>query len=208
MGDIFIQPETCEPDELAAAALAVYPHRLQSEDLSSIVEWAAGTQTPIFCHERDIPALEGQGFGAYRFHGISGYKEVGFQGGALEFYPARRQKRGWWANLVTEFMEAFRFLSAPTYHVLLRPRNEGSVLYLTSTSLDSVEWRVLTKSRPTLIIGSATVSNEAWDAFSQRFGVKVVKESESSRVETHSLQKSGAEKGGETSWSAKIGLPA
>lgn len=204
MGRIFIQPAFAFSEDIEASSLVIYPHRIEDSAIPASVEWAAGSQTPIFCHEEDIETLVSQGFGAYRFHGLSGYKEIGFQGGSVEFYPARRRRAAGLKGSMVEFGELFGLLRVPAYHVLLRSRGEQPVLFLGSSQIDGVEWQVLTRSLPSLVVGSAEVPDAEWEALAQKFGTKIVKAREISEVVPDAATPATGRKESEREWPEKI----
>lgn len=168
MGQVVVQPKTLNPTEIEEAALVVYPQRISKDVFEVGVEWAASTQTPIFCIEDDVERFEKEGFGAYRFHKLDGYKEVDYQGGSIEFFPAREKDlkglRGLTSNLA-------RFLgkkNSSSFHFLLRPKGEAPILYLANDQLDPETWALFIKANPSHIIGAPTLSNVEWNNFSTR----------------------------------------
>lgn len=178
MGRLLIQParfpteDEVKSEELRPSML-IYPRRMSEGEIEAATEWAASTKLPIFCHAKDIPRLMDEGFGAYRFNKLDGYKEIYFRGGVIEFYPAHRQPRPGFKGLMQEAGEFFRVLPTQHYHVLLRPQRESPVLHLASSRIDTVEWQVLSRARPAFVIGSPEVSRQDWQVFSLRCGRQV-----------------------------------
>jgi hypothetical protein len=172
LGTVLIQPSETRREDEREPALIVYPFPMTEPERTAAVEWAAGTQTPIYCREPDIEFLEAQGFGRYRFHTVGGYREIGFQGGAAEFYPARRDVRPGWRRTLVEFAEYSGLLRPPTVNVLIRPRGEGPVLYLSSPAMDSIEWSVLMRAQAQCVVGSARSTRERWLELQQKWEQK------------------------------------
>ena len=148
MGYITLQPKVSDVHDIEKSDLVLFPERMDEQSLNVIVDWAAGTQTPIFCHKSDIAQLESMGFGAYRFHALDGFKEVDFQGGTVDFYPAKRPKKRGISGFVIEFLEKFGVLKTPSFHVLIKPKKEKPILFLTGTHIDAVEWSLWMKEDP------------------------------------------------------------
>lgn len=189
LGPVYLDPPLpVESDDLFRTGFVIYADRLKQAWISGAVEWAAGSQAPIFCHERDVSLLAEQGFGTYRFHGVSGYREMGFQGGVVEFYPARRKKTGGLGGVWTEFLELFGFLKAPAYHVLVRPRHETTVLYLSSPEVDAVEWKVFSRAKPGLVVGAPTTDASVWKALSAKLGVSILTPNENESLVLSSME--------------------
>lgn len=185
LGTLLIQPSTATAHDLERAALVIYPHRISAAQLAVAVEWAAASQCPIFCHEKDIDKMVKQGFGAYRFHGISGYREIAFQSGTLDLFPAKRERASGIKGRFLEFSETFGFLRAPSFHVMIHSRGEASILYLSSPNVDAVEWKVLSRRHPAKIVGAAQYSPEVWRDFGKRHNVTVIPARGLSEISTH-----------------------
>jgi hypothetical protein len=145
MGQIAIQPSVVTPELIEKSSLVIFPMRMNSQNRAAAVEWAATSQTPIFCHSEDIPSLVQEGFGTYRFHKLEGFKEIDFQGGAIDFFPAQRPKSKGFKSLFTELFERLGFLKSSSFHFSIRPKMENSVLFLTGKDFQETEWRVMTK---------------------------------------------------------------
>jgi hypothetical protein len=166
LGQVVVQPVTFNPSELESATIVVYPQRISKESFEVGVEWAASTQTPIFCLKEDVERFEQEGFGSYRFHKLEGYKEVDYEGGSIEFFPAREKSLKGLRGLTTNLA---RFLGKRTpnaFHFLVHPKGEASILYLASDQVNSHEWELFMKKNPSHIVGSTTTSNVEWHSFS------------------------------------------
>ena len=206
MGQIVIQPVTVETADLERAALVLFPHRIHKNEFNVAVEWAAGTQTPIFCHQAEVSKFEAEGFGAYRFHRLDGYKEIDFQGGAVEFFPAKRKRQTGVKGNFFELGERLGLVRTPSYHVLIRPKNERPVLYLSSAHIDISEWALLSKSNPSHVVGSSLVTKHEWHSLSTQLKRKVLPAAEMISVQTQALGTNGATSLAETaSWIPKVG---
>lgn len=184
MGLLVIQPVTIDPVDLESSSLVVFPHRVDAATFNVGVEWAAGTQTPIFCIPADIERFEKEGFGAYRFHKLDGYREVDYQGGAVEFFPAKKRRlkgiKGW----TQEVGDWLGISTSPGYHVLIKPKGEHPILYLASTFIDPSEWTALIQSNPSLIVGSPLFTSSEWHAFSTLVKRRVTPAADLSKVPT------------------------
>ena len=208
MGQIVFQPISATPEDLEKASLVIIPERINKDFFNVAVEWAAATQVPIFCHGADVPFFEAEGFGSYRFHRLDTYREVEFQGGSLEFFPALRRKAKGIRGISQELAERTGFLKTPSFHVLMRPRNERPVLYLASTQISASEWSVLTRSKPDLVIGSPAATKTEWQLFSTLIKKRVVPAQGLETVKTQPLTREKAAREG-PAWDSKPGsLPS
>jgi len=189
MGQIVFQPSSADPHLLAETSLAVFPTEIERKNLHAVVEWAAATQIPIFCRALDIPSLEKEGFGAYRFLKLEGYREVDFQGGTIEFFPARRRQAKNFSGYLRSVGEFFGWSPKPQgFHVRLRPKNEHPILVLASAEIDSVEWTLLTRENPSQIVAMETdVTTEDRLALETRFGAKILLSTAAGHIQTQPL---------------------
>jgi hypothetical protein len=189
MGSILIQPSegpgqtrrlpTINP------GLLLFPKRMESdEELNVAAEWAACTQSPIFCHAKDISKLIDEGFGSYRFNKLEGYREIFLAGGVVEFYPARRALKPGLRGMLNEAGDFLHVLPTPSFHVLIRPTRESSVLYLSSPRIDAVEWKILMRAKPSFLIGAESASRQDWQVLSLRSGKHVTPLAQAGRIRT------------------------
>lgn len=194
MGKIALQPVATDPKLLSETSLAIFPCPIERKDLGSIVEWAAATQIPIFCRGVDIPQLEREGFGSYRFLKLDGYREVDFQGGTLEFFPARPRRQAGLRTQLRTVAEFFGWSSGPTsFHVRIRPKNERPVLVLAGAEIDNVEWALLNRENPSAVVAlDGAVSFEERSALELRFGAKILSSGAVAAIETAALPPSQA----------------
>ncbi len=169
MGQLVIQPELIDKTGVYRSQLVICPLRMTPEQSEAVAEWASVSQLPIFCHEADISRFVDEGFGAYRFHGLEGYKKVDFEGGSIEFFPAKRKKQGGFAGLFQELSELFGISKPFGYHLFIRPINEKSVLYLASPNLDQADLLVFEKLKPSIILASKNFLKEEWAVLQDRF---------------------------------------
>jgi len=174
MGQLVIQPIFATAKDITASRLVVYPFRIPSPYTDTVVEWAARSQTPIFCHRKDFSALELEGFGAYRFHGLDQYRVVDFQDGSLEFFPARRPREHSFAGLVKEATEWLGMRATFSYHVVVRAHGERPLLFLASPELDRADWKVFSRLRPALIVGAEEFPRESWTYVEQKFQTEII----------------------------------
>lgn len=175
MGQLVIQPSVADFDEIQDTKLVLFPYRIDMKMIDIVAEWAVTSQCPIFCHEQDIPLLEREGFGAYRFHKLGGYKNIDFQGGSIELFPAKDIPR------VRSFFKPVRDMAESfwpskkiySYHTLVKPLGEKAVLLLSSPHVDPMEWPVLMRSKPELIVLSSEFPREQWQALAERYKIEL-----------------------------------
>lgn len=184
MGQIVINPGRLDLEDLSNAKLLVFPFRLSGEQRKLLKEWARLSQTPIFLHKSDIAKMVEDGLDRYRFHPLQGLREVDFQGGSLEFLPAKRLRGN---NLVARIQGLGEYLDVlPVYafHVLIRPLGEKSCLYLASPQIEERDIRIFRKERISFLIASGEYFRESWLFLQKRFAQDFVFESETEMVST------------------------
>ncbi len=154
MGLLHVDPKKADLDTQGRSALLVAPVRADTETLAAISEWAASSQAPIFCLPKDIERLEADGFGNYRFLKLDGYREVDFQGGTLEFFPAKRvENRSGLQVVARQILSQLGLYRSDSFHVRIWPERERPVLVLAHANLDAVEATVLRGTeKPSLAI--------------------------------------------------------
>ncbi len=174
MGQIILQPQTAPIEEIEQASLVLFPLSMSQEGLAAAVEWAGSSQTPIFCLSKDIQKLVGEGFGAYRFHKLDGYREIDFQGGTLEFFPTVVAKNPGIGGFFKEVLEWLGFFKPQSFHLLVRPLGEKPLLFLASAHLDPVQISIFKASNPEKYFGlEGALSVEDCKSLSKIFGVEV-----------------------------------
>ena len=184
MGQIVIQPKKADREAMYQAQVVLCPLKQSAQDFDAIVEIASATQVPIFCHASDIPKLKEEGFGAYRFHKLEGYREVDFQGGAVEFFPAKKKVVGALASFFQEAGELLGFTKPYAYHVMIRPVNEKSILYLASSQLDSADIAVFKKLAPSIVVGSCESTRESWKVIGEQLNQNIIFEEDIESIVT------------------------
>jgi len=188
LGAIVVQPSKLLANELREVALVVFPYPLSEDEFATAVEWAASTQTPIFCLPSEIKKFEVEGFGTYRFHKIDGYREFDFQGGTIEFFPARRRRLKGIKGLTQEMAEFMGWTNNPGYHVFVRPKLETPVLFLTNNVIDTSEWKSMTKVDPSFVVGSLQISEPEWKNFSKFVKREILTVQKSPVVKTQKIE--------------------
>jgi len=172
-GPITFQPDEFSEDELHRSRYLVFPDRISEKAFDVAVEWAAHSESPIFCTAHDVRRFVKEGFGAYRFNTLGGFREIGFEKGSLKFVPARTRTvtglRGWLKDLG----DAWGLISRESYHVIAKPERGESHLYLSSPYIDLGEWKVLSEDRPTRIYGSPEYPSFYWLALSEKLGTDI-----------------------------------
>jgi len=175
MGQLVVQPESLDRMDLYKTQLLLCPYRMNDVQLNAVADWASVSQIPIFCHTEDIQKFEEEGFGAYRFHKLDGYREVDFQGGAIEFFPAKRlQKKISFMSRLKDALEHFSFVAPEAFHILIRPIDEKSVLFLASPKLDFADLQVFKRLAPNVIVGSREYSRDEWKVVGEHLGMSVI----------------------------------
>ena len=169
LGNVFIEPSAALQKDIESAKVVIYPAPIPDGSLSVAVEWAAGTQVPFFCHTNELEKLKAEGFGTYRFQKLDSFKEVDFLAGSIEFFPSREKKQKGARGFIQEIKEIFGVKNIPGFHLILKPRKEQQVLYLSHPFIDHIEWGLLTKGDPLAIVGSSQYSRETWQELGQRF---------------------------------------
>lgn len=175
MGEVIVQPESTHPELIEKTSLVLFPFRMNDRNRAAAIEWASTSQTPIFCHAQDIPKLVEQGFGSYRFHKLDGFREVDFQGGALDFFPARRPKPTGLHGLATDLLEKMGFLKSKSYHFAIRPKLERPVLFLTGSEFEATEWKVMSREKYEYVFGlDSWYGSTDWNVVEKKLGTKIV----------------------------------
>ena len=188
MGQIVFQPSSIDKEEIQNATLVIFPERVDHHDIAVVTEWAGSTQTPIFCNSQDIALFEAEGFGGYRFHRLDSYREVDFQKGSIEFFPAKRWKKSGWRASIEQSLEYFGVLRIPAFHVLIRPKNERPILFLASPQIDRAEWSMFSGFQPSEIVGSVDVPEEKWMALSAALKTNIVSAEVVRTIRTQSVR--------------------
>ncbi len=172
-GPLVVQPEEASEDEIGRARYVIFPDRIPDEAFAAALDWAAMSQAPIFCTAHDLKRFEQEGFGAYRFNALGGFRELGFEAGSLRFIPARRKQasglRGVWEDL----SDAWGWSRRESFHVAMRSPSEGSTLYLATPFVDKGDWAMLTEDKPQRIFGSPLFGRLYWTALAEKLGVNI-----------------------------------
>ena len=184
LGNIFIEPRVSDKKDIESAKIVLYPAPFDSELTPVAVEWAAGTQVPFFCHVQQLSKLRIEGFGSYRFQRLDTFKEVDFLAGSIEFFPSRNKKFGGVRGWLQEFKEILGFKNIPGFHLIIKPRKEATVLFLSHPYIDHIEWSLISKSDPLAIIGAENFSRETWQELSQKFKRPILYAADVSVVDT------------------------
>lgn len=175
MGEVVIQPESTHSELIEKTSLVIFPFQMNAKNRAAAIEWASTSQTPIFCHAQDIPSLVEQGFGSYRFHKLEGFREVDFQGGALDFFPARRPKQLGLRGFLTDLLEKMGFLKSKTFHFAIRPKLERPVLFLTGSEFEATEWKVMSRENYEFVFGlDSWQSPIDWPSVEKKLGTKIL----------------------------------
>jgi hypothetical protein len=175
-GPLLFNPQGSPSDEARTdVGFILCTEAIPKKNLGVAIEWAASTEAPFFCSPSDADRLEREGFGAYRFQRIQSYRELGFQGGSLIFHPASGPRPKGFRGILRDLGDALGWGKRSAFHVVVKPMRGETTLYLSTPYVDSLEWQLLTDSKPKLVIGSASYPVEAWWGLSERFGYSIVR---------------------------------
>jgi hypothetical protein len=172
-GPLVIQPEEASEDHIGRARFIVFPDRIPEEKFSVALEWAAVSEAPVFCTAGDLKRFEKEGFGAYRFNVLGGFRELGFEKGALRFIPARQKHSTGWKGLLEDLADMWGWTRREAFHVIMKSPGKGAILYLATPFIDKSEWPLLTEDKPSRIVGSSHFGRIYWMALSSRVGVDI-----------------------------------
>jgi hypothetical protein len=132
--------------------------------------WIPGSH---ILHLSDLKRFEKEGFGAYRFHSLGGFRELGFEKGALRFVPARRKHSAGWRGFYEDLADAWGWSRRESFHVTLKSSGRGTVLYLASPFVDRGDWSMLCEDKPARVVGSPHFGRVYWTALAERLGVNI-----------------------------------
>lgn len=172
-GPLVIQPEQISEEEIARARYILFPDQIPQEKFAAALEWAAISEAPVFCTASDLKKFEQEGFGAYRFNVLGGFRELGFERGSLRFIPARRKQSAGWRGIVEDLADAWGWSRRESFHVVVKSPDRGSFLYLATPFIEKGEWSLLTEDKPKRIYASAQYGRLYWKALAERFGVTI-----------------------------------
>src|SRR5690606_39109531 len=119
-GPITFQPDEFSEGEVHRSRYLVFPDRIPDASFDVAVEWAAHSEAPIFCTAHDMRRFVKEGFGAYRFNTLGGFREIGFEGGSLKFVPARPKASKGLGGWLRELGDAWGLISRESYHVIAK----------------------------------------------------------------------------------------
>jgi hypothetical protein len=172
-GPISLQPDEFNEEELQRARYIVFPHAISEEKFGVAVEWASHSQAPIFCTAQDLRRFVREGFGAYRFNTLGGFREIGFEKGSLKFVPARPPRSEGVKGFLRELADAWGIFSRDSFHVVAKASKGESLLYLSNPFIDRSEWRILSEDTPQRIYGNPLYPAFYWLALSEKLGADV-----------------------------------
>lgn len=188
LGQILIQPTSYSELEVKRTDILLIPLPLTRVELEATEECLANSQMPAFCPKSELPRLDARGFGSYRFHRIETFEEINFSGGSIAFYPAKLPERGFVRGVLSFIKKLFTSkYDHQAFHLVISGYQEESVLFLSTPLVDAVEWNLLNRSKPTLIIGSQHYRSGEWKALAQKFNVEIVFQEEISVFKTKKL---------------------
>lgn len=186
LGPVAIQPRRAAAEDQSEVQTICIPHKMNEEEFHAVIEWASNTQTPIFCQAADVKRLEAEGFGTYRFQPLKAFRDVDFQGGRIEFYPTRRERIRGVLGFIDDIAASLNLTQSSSHHILFRPKNEGSVLFLSSPYIEADEWEVFAKAKPKVIVGSMRFAPHEWALLSTKIKQKIVSAAENFEIESMS----------------------
>ena len=184
LGTLFVQPTSSAEKDMNSASQVLFISRISKEETVAAVDWAASTQGLIFCVASDVGLFESHGFGAYRFHKLDGYRDVDFQGGTIEFHPARAPRASGLMGFAQELRDLLGWAKVDAYHVLVRPKGERPLLILSSTQVDPDQWVHFVKAEPSLIVAARSLTRTDALSLSALLKKKVLSAHDLSEVST------------------------
>ncbi len=155
-------------------AYVIFPQRIPEPEFDAAVEWAASSAATIFVTPPDLKRFEAEGFGAYRFHLLEGFREIGFSDGKIKFVPSSKKRQGGFWGAALELANSWNFLKKEEFHVVVKPNDGDAILYLCSSSLDRAEWALLREDNPASIFGSRLLAQNHWIALSEILGHEIL----------------------------------
>ena len=172
-GPLVIQPEQISEDEIARARYILFPDQIPQDKFAAALEWAAVSEAPVFCTASDLKKFEKEGFGAYRFNVLGGFRELGFERGSLRFVPARRKQSTGWRGLVEDLADAWGWSRRESFHVVVKSPDRGCFLYLATPFIEKSDWALLTEDKPKRVYASSQYGRVYWTALAERLGVTI-----------------------------------
>lgn len=138
-GKIALDPIEANESSYHEAQFVVFPKKLTDQQFKIACEWAARTETPIYCLQSELKRFESEGFYSYRFQALSKYSRIRIARGVLEFFPVRKTKKLFYFFEVESTPEAF--------HVVLRPDGIKPLVLLATLVLDQDDAAILKRTR-------------------------------------------------------------
>ncbi len=185
-GRVAIQPSQAEESLIKDVQYVIFPHRIPEPEFAAAIEWASSSEAPIFITPADLRRFEAEGFGAYRFHLLDGFREIGFAEGKIKFVPASKNKKSGLWGVAMDLAQAWNLGKKEEYHVVIRPKQEEPTLYLAASNLERGEWALLSEDAPQRILGSRFATQNEWIALSELLGCEIIYD-ENSRISAGGL---------------------
>ncbi|NCN26363.1 hypothetical protein GW915_02210 [bacterium] len=126
-GKIALDPKEANLNSYQQAKFVMFPRKMTDQQFVIACEWAARTQTPIYCVESDATRFLSEGFYNYRFNILRGYDRIRINKGSLEFFPIKKTKRILFFNVEQQ---------PQAYQVLVRPDGCQPLLFLSDLSIE------------------------------------------------------------------------
>jgi hypothetical protein len=172
-GPLCLQPDEINEEELQRARYVVFAEPIADEKFAVAVEWAAHSQAPIFCTQSDLKRFVREGFGAYRFNTLGGFREVGFEEGSLKFIPARPPRANGLRGILRELADVWGLTARNAFHVVAKSKRGETLLYLNNPFMDRSEWSLLKEDAPRRVYGNPRYPAFYWLALSEKLGTNV-----------------------------------
>ncbi len=162
MGVVLFSPKKVDQEELDRVSVLICPRDIRDvNEFVAVSEWAALTQTPIYCINTLKARLKNEGFGDYRVHSISPYQQIHMYGGTLEFIPVKKTEK---------FLFFNRKIEPEYFHILLKPFGEDPVLYLSTPQITSEDLAVCKNLNVRFFADKEVQKEEAWASLEKLLG--------------------------------------
>lgn len=120
-GKVALNPKIAREEDYNEVKLVIFSKKMSDEQFKVACEWAARTQTPIYCLQVDVARLYQEGFYEYRFQILKHYQRFRMRAGVLEFFPIEKKKK-----ILFFYVKAFPEI----FHVLFRPDENAPIMIL------------------------------------------------------------------------------
>jgi hypothetical protein len=165
MGLMLFSPRHVVQEEFDRVSAVICPRKIrESNEFVALSEWAALTQTPLYCLPADRQTLKSEGFGDYRFQSVLPYRRVHMYGGTLEFIPIPKTEK---------FLFFKRRVQPDSFHVLLRAFGEQPILYLSEPKISFEDAVICKNLQPRCYAVKQDGTEAAWEEIEKVLGSSI-----------------------------------